>query len=782
MKNLAKISTFTLILAMVFGLHAQNFTQTVRGIVTDRVTQAPLSGALVVIADTLAIETDSLGHFKFQHVPVGKYNLLISYDGYKMLPMQNIAVNSGKEVVLNIAMEEEITQLETVVVKDKLEKNKPLNSMSTVSTRVFSVEETQKYAAAVNDPARMASAFAGVATTDDGNNGISIRGNSPNGLLWRIEGVDVPNPNHFSNVGTAGGGVSILSAQLLSNSDFSTGAFAAEYGNALSGVFDIRLRKGNNEKREYTLQAGFLGLDAAIEGPFKKGYEGSYLINYRYSTLGLISKMVNLFDAKTLFQDLSYNIYLPTHKYGKFSLFGINGLSSQTTEAQKDTALWNIQFNRMNTQFFANTSANGMTYQTTFNRKLYMKSALVYSSTSNGFDAEELNKSREAHAVYKEKYLQNKVTLNTIFNYKINARNNIRTGFIVNRYGFELVERAFNDSTGKMEEYLNQKGNAYSTQLFGQWQDRISEKLTLNAGLHYLRFFLNGSQSLEPRASIKYELSPKQSLSFGYGLHSQIQPLGVYFAKVNDPSGNSIKPNTKMDLAKAHHAVLGYDRSLNNYMRIKVEGYYQHLFNIGQGIVASENYSVLNQQGGNISKALNNGGTGRNYGAELTVEHFMYKNFYLLGSASLYDSKYKGTDGTFHNTRFNGNYTFTLTTGKEFVVSKRKKRMMGLNIKTYYAGGFRRTPMDVATTLQKGEEVYQTSKAFQDKNPDYFRIDVKFSMKRNYAHVTTTLALDVQNVTNRQNIGGQYFDETTKEIKYFYQTPLIPVLSYKVEF
>lgn len=782
MNNLAKINTLIFMLALSLCVQGQNFTQTVRGVVSDKVTMAPLAGALVVIADTLATETDSLGHFKFQHVPVGKYNLVISYDGYKILPMQNIAVNSGKEVILNVAMEEEITMLETVVVKDKLEKNKPLNSMSTVSTRVFSVEETQKYAAAVNDPARMASAFAGVATTEDGNNGISIRGNSPNGLLWRVEGVDVPNPNHFSNVGTSGGGVSILSAQLLSNSDFSTGAFAAEYGNALSGVFDIRLRKGNNEKREYTIQAGFLGLDAAIEGPFKKGYEGSYLINYRYSTLGLISKMVNLFDAKTLFQDLSYNIYLPTHKYGKFTLFGINGRSSQTTEAKSDTALWNVQFNRMNTDFFANTSANGMTYTMTFNRRLYMKSALVYSSTSNGYDAEELNTSREAHAVYHEKYLQNKITLNTVFNYKINPKNNIRTGFIVNRYGFALTERAYNDSTHTMQEYLNQNGNAISTQLFAQWQNRINEKLTLNAGLHYLRFFLNGSQSLEPRASIKYELTPKQALSFGYGLHSQIQPLGVYFAKVNDATGNATKPNTHMDLSKAHHLVLCYDRSLNSHMRVKVETYYQHLFSIGQGTIAAENYSVLNQQGGNISKALNNGGSGRNYGAELTVEHFMYKNFYLLGSASLYDSKYKGSDGQFYNTRFNGNYTFTLTSGKEFVVSALKKRTMGLNIKTYYAGGFRRTPMDVAATLQKGEEVYQTNKSFQDQNPDYFRVDVRMSMKRNYARVTTTLSLDIQNVTNRQNIGGQYFDEATKEIKYFYQTPLIPVLSYKVEF
>ncbi|HTF80090.1 MAG TPA: TonB-dependent receptor [Cytophagales bacterium] len=776
-KYLTKIFILTLVWAISSKLSAQDYTQNVRGTVVDKVSQAPIAGVVVIIADTIAVETDLDGNFKFTNIPVGKYNLIFKYEGYKIMPIQNVAVNSGKEVVLSVPMEEDITVLETVVVGEKLEKNKPINSMSTVSTRVFSVEETQKYAAAVNDPARMASAFAGVVTTNDGNNGISIRGNSPNGLLWRMEGVDIPNPNHFSDVGTAGGGVSILSAQLLSNSDFSTGAFAAEYGNALSGVFDIRLRKGNNEKREYTFQAGFLGLDAAIEGPFKKGYNGSYLVNYRYSTLGLITRMVDLFDAKTLFQDLSYNIYLPTNKYGNISFFGINGLSNQTTEAKSDTNLWNIRFNRANTKFFANTHANGMTYSKTFNKRLHMKSALVYSSTVNGSNIDELNTSFQGHPVYREKYVQNKWTLNTVFNYKVNARNSFRSGFMVNKYAFSLSQKELNDSTKQMLEYVNHSGDAESMQIFSQWQNRLNEKLTLNAGLHYMRFFLNGSQSLEPRASVRYELTSKKAMTFGYGLHSQIQPLGVYFAKVA-----AVTPNTKMGLSKAHHIVLGYDQSLNSHMRMKLETYYQHLFNIGQGTDVAQNFSVLNENGGNFSKALNNGGSARNYGLELTMEHFMHNNFYFLASASLYDSKYKGTDGHMYNTRFNGNYAFTVTTGKEFKVSERKKRMLGINLKSYYAGGFRRTPMDVAATLQKGDEVYEHDKSFTDQNPAYFRTDLRVSLRRNYKHATTTLALDIQNVTSRKNVGGQYFDEDTKEIKYFYQTPLIPILSYRIEF
>lgn len=781
MKRLIVLSLF--LGSSIQALYAQAYTQTVRGTVQDKITQAPIQSVVVVLGDSLATETDSLGNFKFSNVPVGQYNLLFKYDSYKSVPMKNISVNSGKEVVLTVPMEEDITELKSVVIESKLDKNKPLNSMSTVSTRVFSVEETQKYAAAVNDPARMATAFAGVISTDDGNNGISIRGNSPNGLLWRVEGVDVPNPNHFANVGTSGGGVSILSTQLLNNSDFSTGAFASEYGNALSGVFDIRLRKGNNQKREYTFRAGFLGLDAAVEGPIKKGYEGSYLINYRYSTLGIISKIIPDIIPNTLFQDLSYNIYLPTNKLGKFSVFGFNGLSSQGTKAVKDTAEWDVSFKRWNSYFKSNTLANGITYSNTLHKNLHLKSALVFSRTFNGFTVDQLDYSYVPQHAYDEKFVQNKITANTVLNYKINPKNSLRTGIILNHYGFEVLQKRLIDSTQQFKEFVNHSGTSASAQAFAQWQYRVNEKLTLNSGLHYLHFFLNNSQAIEPRVSTKYELNAKNALSFGYGLHSQIQPIAIYFAQVKNTNGTVTQPNKNLGLSKAHHFVLGYDKSINAHTRIKAETYYQYLFNIPQGVNTAENYSILNEQGGNVSAELNSNGTGRNYGLELTVERFMYKNFYLLSTASLYDSKYKGTDGTMYNTRFNGNYAFTLTSGKDIQLSaKHKNKVIGFNIKTYYTGGFRYTPIDLASSLQKGEQVEFNNQAYSVQNPAYFRTDIRVSMKRNFRKVTTTLALDIQNVSNRKNVGGKYFNEQTQKIDYWYQTPLIPILSYKIEF
>ncbi len=773
---------------IVCTLNSQTLYQTVRGTVVDKISQTPIPGAVIQVLNidpAMVTTTDENGKFTFTKVPVGKQSLNITYLGYKPSALQNLSVNSGKELVLNINLEEDVKQMNEVEVTAKVQKNKPLNEMSTVSTRAFSVEETQKFAAAANDPARMALAFAGVVSGPDGNNMISIRGNSPNGLLWRMEGVEIPNPNHFSNVGTSGGGISILSSQLLNNSDFSTGAFAAEYGNALSGVFDLKLRKGNNQKREYTFQLGVLGADVAMEGPFKKGYDGSYLINYRYSTLSVLGKIgVPLGDAITNFQDLSFNIYLPTKKVGSFSMFGFGGISDQTSYAKKDSLKWEEdEWLRYNSKFYANTGAIGLTNTKLFSNQSYLKTALVFSGTQNGDIEKKLGKDYSTLTKeYEQNFIQSKVTLSSVYTQKINAKSNMRSGFILNQLGYNLSQSDMGDSTVLIER-INVKGSTQTAQAFFQWNYKLTPKLTSNVGLHYFQLLLNNSISVEPRASLKYEATQKNIFTMGYGLHSQLQPIGVYFAKKENDDNTFATPNKNLQLSKAHHLVLGYDRIINDFSHIKTEVYYQHLFNVPVSTDKTSTYSMLNATDGYNTDPLVNKGLGRNYGMELTYERFLHKNLYYILSSSLYNSEYKAANDIWYNTRFNTNYAVTFTAGKEWTLSeKRKSRVIGFNIKSIYVGGYRYTPIDLPASMAAGKAKYVAEKTFESKNPDYYRLDIRISVKRNYKHVTSTLALDIQNTTNRKNVGGQYFDMKTGSVKYWYQTPLLPLLSYRLEF
>lgn len=784
--SLQAISIFILTI-LSFAGNSQNITQTLRGTIRDQISEAPLPGATIILQNVLPLKgavTNQDGEFRISDVPVGVHSLKISFVGYKEKTLPNILVISGKETVLNTGLEENIILTDAAEVSAAIERDKSLNELSVVSSRQFSVEETQKYAAAVNDPSRMVSSFSGVQSTDDGSNQISIRGNSPHGLIYRMEGVEIPDPNHFSGVGASGGGISLLSSQLLSNSDFITGAFASEYGNALSGVFDLKLRKGNNEKREYTIQAGVLGVDLASEGPFSKEINGSYLINYRYSTLGVLSAMgVNIGSAQNIFQDLAFNNYISTKKIGVFTFFGFGGLSRSTSKAPMDSTKWANYWDRNNSKFYSDKGAVGLTHSCFLGKSTSIRTVLLQSKTALRYEEETLNSEYDAEMILDQSLFQDKTTFSPTLNAKLNSRHSLRTGIILNHFEYKLrFAKAFAPAAG-LTDQINSKDNTQTIQAFAQWNYRLTEKFTINTGAHYLQLMLNNSWSVEPRGSIKYEMNDRHALSFGYGMHSQVQPLGVYFSKYNLRDGSSVKPNENLGLSKAHHFVLGYDILLAKNLHSKIEVYRQDLFNIPVSTNATSTLSILNNQGGFVVDSLTNKGKGQNQGVEFTLEKFLSNRSYFLLSTSFFDSKYKTLENEWRNTRFNANYTVALTAGKEFELSeKRKRRVIGINIKTLYSGGLRSTPIDVASSMEAGETVFREDLTYSQQNPDYFRTDIRISLKRNRAKLTETLSFDVQNVSNRKNFGGTYFDPLTGNTKTYTQTPLIPVLSYKLEF
>ncbi|MCC7029875.1 MAG: TonB-dependent receptor [Chitinophagaceae bacterium] len=762
---------------------AQNYTQTIRGVVVDKVLQMPIAGATVaVVGSPQGVVTDTAGNFVLVDMPVATYALIVTAVGFKDHVVSNITINTGKEVVLTIMLDEKILQGREIVVKGNRKKNIPLNQMSVVSARSFSVEETQKYAAAVNDPARMAANFAGVMAGDDGNNQIVIRGNSPSGLLWRMEGIDVPNPNHFASAGSSGGGISILSTQLLSNSDFVTGAFAAEYGNAMSGVFDLKLRKGNNQQREYTAQAGILGLNLAAEGPFVKNYKGSYLFNYRYSTLSVLSKLGFSFTPSTTnFQDLSYHFYLPTKRFGDFSLFSFGGLSKQFYDVVKDSTKWKSEGDKYGDQFISNTGLWGATHQVHTGRNQLLKTALAYSVMNSSYNRDYVQENYSMLNVYDQKSVTKKLTFSSVLNQRFNSRMMLRSGVIASHIQFDFAEQIREKKSDPLKELVNVSASTQTIQLFSQLQYKLSGKLVFTGGLHYLLLLLNQTNSLEPRASLKWDIHPRHSLAFGYGKHSQLQGWGVYFANRLNASGQKILPNRDLNFSKANHYVLSHHFSISKSLLIKTEIYYQYLYHIPVSIYDTSTLSAINTQADFIRDEMVNQGKGKNYGIEISVEKQLSRNFYYMFSTSLYQSKYTAANGKEYNTKFNGNQIFNLTAGKDFV-SASERRTFGINIKSVYAGGYRTTPIDLEQSVAKETTVYIQDKAYTSQLPAYFRSDIRLSMKWNRKHLTSTLSLDIQNMTNRQNVYDQFYDVDTRAVKTYYQTGLLPILNYKVEF
>ncbi len=789
MKTILITILIILLPAMIFS---QELTQTVKGKIIDADTKTPLPGANFILLSGVNIlkgtSSDADGNFKLGKVPVGRQNFKITFLGYEEVFLNEILVGSGREVVLNIEMKESVADLEEVTVYANKDRSEPLNQMATVSATQLTVESTSRIAAGINDPGRTAQSFAGVSSADDEDNELIIRGNSPRGMLWRMEGIEIPNPNHFTNgEGGSGGGVSALSTQVLANSDFFTGAFPAEYGNALSGVFDLKLRNGNYEKNEYAFQLGVLGAQAALEGPLKKGSEASYLFNYRYSTLKLLSKVgidISGGDIVPEWQDLSFKFYIPTKKIGYFSLWGLGGISSAGSTVVRDTSLWTYRSDRYQDTEDHQLGIVGLTHNYIFpNSKTYIKTVTAFSYTNDGVTVDSLNYDLEPSVIEDENFAYNTFSINSFVNHKFNAKNVLMGGLIFHNRGYNLDVLSLNYDSGVLERQIKSNGCTQVFESFLQWKYRLNEKVDINSGLHYTYLALNKDFSFEPRLGIRWDLNKQHRINFGAGLHSKIEPISIYLAERELSDGNIVRPNEDLKITKAAHVVLGYNWNFARDFRLKTEIYYQYLYDVPVDPNDTTNtVSALNFSSGFTNEKLMNEGTGRNYGVEFTLEKFFSNNWYMLTTASLFESKYTMPDGIERNTFFNSKYIFNVVGGKEFEVGKNNQNIFGLNIRTMWRGGYRTIPLDLEASHAQNMEVRDYSRAFETKAPDYFRIDFGVSYRKNKPSWSWIVSLDVQNVTNRLNIWDEYYSSETGKIEKSYMNGLIPILNYRIEF
>ena len=783
-----KITALLLLLIITVGCYATETgmqMQTIRGKVIDQDSKTPLIGANIIILNSDPIKgtsSDANGYFRIDGVHVGRVDLKVTCMGYEDKTIPNILVGSGKEIVLEIELAESLIQLEDVVITANGHKSEPLNEMAMVSAKAFSVEETKRYAGSFNDPARMVSGYAGVTGDAMGNNDIVVRGNSPKGILWRLDGMDIPNPNHFANEGSTGGPINALNSSMLNNSDFFSGAFAPEYGNAYSGVFDMKLRNGNNEKREYSTSIGVIGMEATLEGPFSKNYKGSYLINYRYSSLDILDKagIVDYYGVPK-YQDIAFKFHLPTKKAGTFQILGFGGLSSIY---QEDFAEENEDSLTRTSDFGADVGFVAIKHIYPINDKTFITSYVSASGTRNSDDYKRRYDNGNWYLAYYDEFVNTALKASTSINTKINAHHRIKAGIIYSDLGYNMFAKEDAYGSGTYNTDLDANGRAGLIQAYANWKYRVTEDLTLVSGLHYMHFLLNNSNSIEPRLGLDWKFAPKQSLSFGFGLHSKVESISTYFATVEDETtGEITTPNKNLGLSKSMHFVFGYTNQISKNVNLKTEIYYQHLYNLAVENDPNSMFALNNIQGGYVNRDLVNEGIGYNYGLELTLERFFANNYYFLITGSLYDSKIKAMDGELRNSRFNGNYATNVLFGKEWEVGKESKnKTLGFNTKVSYIGGHRYNPVDLQASIDKGYTVYDETNYFDKRADDIFILNLAVTYRRNREKTTHELKLDFQNATNNQAFVMEYYNDVKQEVEKGYQLPIFPTIIYTIQF
>ena len=767
---------------------AQTPTQTVRGRLVNTQNE-PLIGVAIQIVNTdYTATTDSNGVFKWANIPIGVYDISISGNNKPMV-VPNVRVETGKETVLDMRVPSWEIDIDAITVTA----HRPFKH-SEISLTNQLANTILRYPATFNDPARAISYLAGAAVDNDQGNNISVRGNTPNALQWYLEGAEIVNPNHLSNAGTPsdrttanGGGVLILGTNLMDKATFYKGAMSADMGGALTSVMDLRLRKGNNQKRQTTLSLGLIGIEAGTEGYFKTDNgqrtmdnkpreRASYLVHYRYSTIGILSKMgVPLGDEAITFQDLSYNISLPTKKAGHFNIFGIHGLSDNIF-APKDSAEgtkrlqskdWKTEKDSQDISYKNVMHAVGLRHTLTVGKKTQWTSVAAYSGFDNSRNTIAYRRDNTANFKQDESNVQRKLFVKSYMETPLSI-GALQAGFAAKS---ETVG-ATNNST---KSNIKTDSSDIWLQPFAQLEGSFNG-FTYRLGLRGSLLMLAQQSNLEPTIGVQYAFQNNSRVSLNASRQSQVLAPNVYtFYGVG---GAGVFYKTGFHLTKSNNININYTFAIGKSIAADFGVFYQRQTNVPRILYSP--FTALDGLDVTPFGLWDNDvvSTGTSQGIELDINRNVNaKGMHWRFNTTLYKSQVDN-----RNARFNGRYIVNGLIGKEWQYGKNKNKFWGINGHQILRGGFWETPINESLSIKNNATTYNNAQPFSLQLKDYIRTDISVYLKKSRAKWASTLQLDIQNLTNQQNEAWHSYDAFQKKVVTKYQLGIIPNLSYKVEF
>jgi Carboxypeptidase regulatory-like domain len=771
-----------------YPLSAQHTAGMVKGVVLDAYTRRAVPEASIVLTPSeQTIQSDTNGLFALAEVPTGRVQVQVSHEGYLPCTSEATLLRSTGTLTLDVLLQPIHHQIGTVEVMAK--PFEPFNELATVSARSFTADETDRVAAAINDPGRLVLSYPGVQKgADDAENQIIVRGNGPGGILWRVEGIDVPNPNHFAVIGSAGGGLTIFSAQLLSRSDFFTGAMPAEYGNALSGAFDIRFRRGNDEHREHHVRVGLVGIDVATEGPLRKG-RSSYLVNYRYSTLTLLNNMgFNLVGERVnnKFQDISFNLTFRNRDNRKWwTVFGSGGQSEEhylpveNPEARRNTQPdhWESRLKP------ANVGIVGATFNwlpdTQSQSHLKAAVAVVGSAIRREYDT--LDRQNTPYRYETQRYLDQRLVASLTYSMVLWTGWRLKTGLMGSAIGFDFLNQVAprfgtSDIRALPDTRIQVQGEG-ATALVQQYAQvrRQSARWTLDAGYHFLWLTLNGRRAFDPRLAVGYQLTGRQRLRIACGQYSRTLPLMTYFA--TDTTQRLF--NRNLPLLRNRQVVLGWDIAWQQ-MRVTLEAYWQHLDRVPVAVNPERLYWMLDQSDQYPYFPVVSTGSGSNYGIDAAFEKGFSRTWSFLLNGSLLAARFRLPDGRSGSSVFDTRFSSAATVVKEFGL--RRGDLLQVSSRFLCSGGLRYTPLDVAQSAAQRTYIPDETQRNTAQTPVFKRLDLRIAWRYNRRHLAGAVSLDIQNVLNQPYATRVGYDSVRNATYLIKQGELLPLLAFQVDF
>ena len=774
--------------------------QTVKGRVTDAITGEVLIGAAVRVVELPEAGgiTNADGEFSIGLSKSGRFTIETSYIGYEPSVLKEVLVAGAKEVVLDISLRENAMELSEVVVKPRVNKETTVNPTALVGGMMLSMEEASRFAGGYNDPARLVTAFAGVAGQGDGN-GISVHGKAPQFMQFRLEGVEIFSPNHFADLYSAGFGmVSALNSNVITNSDFFVSTFNSSYNNALSGVFDVKMRSGNNSKYENGVQVGSVGIEWTSEGPISKKHNSSFIFNYRYgfTTIARKLKLIETYGSQYDFQDLSFKLNFPTKKAGTFSVFAL-GFIDKSWDVELDIEDIHSIYDASDQEGSLYNAVVGASHKIHFDNKWTWRTTAAYNLQHNKADMEYWGLTFDANHKptgfegknYPFSYLkqhEERAVINTELSKQVTPRWLVQVG---GEYSHRFFDLSFRTAENVYEPvsatpYYATKDDTGLASMFWSNLWKPADNLSINLGLSGSYFLLSKDLSVEPRASVKWEPGDRHSLSLGYGLHSMIEKLDAYFFR----NADGTMANKDLGFSKAHHLLGTYMYKFTDNLNLRVNAYYQYGFDTPVGINGST-FCTVNRMFNYIEEPLVNEGNTRNYGADITLEQFMSRGFYGQVNGSLFKSEYRGLDKKWRNQLHDRGYMVKILGGKEWMLGKRKQNMLNVSVKYTMQGGLRHTPIDVdamranvAAGIINAQPIYKEDEAMTLQFDPSSILDLTVSYKINCKKVSHTIAFEGVNILQYQTPYAVHYDLGTGELRTDKSGISLPNVYYRIDF
>ncbi len=737
----SKFIALLLLSLLNYAVFAQNGAFS--GTVTDAKTGEPLIGATILLLDTdLGSTTDVSGNYTITNVPPKTYNIRASYVGYNSFTRYDVVIRSEGNIDINFQLTENAEQLQDVVVVanpfSKIEET-PL------SIQKLSQQEVAAYPGGNNDIAKVVQSLPGISGSVGGfRNDVIIRGGAPSENVYYLDGIEIPNINHFATQGSAGGPVGLLNVSFFEGVTLTTSSFGSQYDNVLSGVLQFDQRKGNERNFQTNVRVGASESALTLEGPlFKRGKEKSntsFIVSARRSYLQLLFDVIGL-PILPDYWDYQYKVNHQIDAYNEINFTGVGSIDdfkvneleeydAEQQAVQDQVPIIKQRTNTMGISWKKRFKNNSGFMQTAVSTNTLLNTFSQYTDNINQTGLYFKNDSKEQETKLRyalTKFLGNWTTsMGASLQYAVytNATNNLVNNFQYNtdldfiRYGFF--------AQGSTKLLRNRLGISVGVRTDGN------------------TFTENGNEiyrTLSPRASLSYQFDAAGKWTWNASA-GRYYKLPAYTILGFQDAGNTFV-NKGAAYIQSDHLVTGLEYLLTESSRITVEGFLKRYDNYPVSL--TENVSLANKGGG--FEVLGNEpvasiGLGRSYGAEFLYQQKFNGKLYAIAALTLYKSEFTGADRTnFIASTWDNGQLVSLTGGYKL------KRNWEISTRFRFLGRTPYAPVDEAATLANYPAVIKDfNRLGEERLTAFNQLDMRIDKKWNFKKFSLDAYIDIQNL------------------------------------